>query len=52
MKLSGEQLYAIYKSKSRQQGVIVDEWEDLDDTDRAAWCLTAIEVWDAYGQQE
>jgi hypothetical protein len=44
MTLTGKELYEIYARKMEYYGVMVDPWDDLEDTDRKAWAATAIEA--------
>lgn len=42
---NGEGLYAIFTEKMNDQGIEIDEWEDLDESDRQAWNELAGEIW-------
>lgn len=42
--MKGPELYAIYQQAMLDEGVEVDEFEHLDDSEKAAWNLTADSV--------
>ena len=44
MNHTGRELYEIYCRKLRELGCVADEWDDIDEIDRNAWSLLAIEL--------
>lgn len=43
--VTGEMLYSKYSDAMLEQGIGVDSWEDLDESDKAAWDAVAGTVW-------
>lgn len=41
----GRMLYDRWAAHQARQGVMVDEWDDLEETDRESWTFIAIEEW-------
>ena len=44
MNRTGQELYEMYCRKLAQLGCLADEWDDIDEIDRNAWVLLAIEL--------
>lgn len=42
--MSGEELYIMYLDAMNDEGVGVDEWQDLEESDKAAWNAIASKV--------
>lgn len=49
MMRTGQELYALYTRAMSEQGVGIDEWDDLDETERDAWRRLAIMLMDENG---
>jgi len=42
--LTGKELYDKFKRFMAEQACTIDDWEDLEDIDRIAWCRLALDV--------
>lgn len=45
--LTGIELYEVYKRAHLEQGCSVDEWEDLDESEKDVWRRMAVMLMDA-----
>lgn len=52
--MTGRQLYDRYSFEQAQLGVEVDEWEDIEESERAAWVALAryVNAWHEEQNQE
>jgi hypothetical protein len=47
--MNGQRLFEIYKQKLADEGVDMDGWNDLEDSDRNAWIETAEHINECIG---